>query len=526
MGAPVSRPRGQGAGNAAEGGPIPASSSHDHSAVTPPSSVVTPSPSASPPLPTPLVRQQTPVATKGKAVVATAVAASRSWGPPLKPTRRLTGGAGGGRVPQSGRGATPVHSAAKAAAAAAASTGVPAPPAPTSACESCGTAHDRTYGSGRFCSVHCARRVAAGRKWANQRSAQKRAVEAEAVARKRRRSGSGGAVPLLPLPPSLPLSPSNTAAAVAAAVSRAAHSAQVAAAAAATAVAVNAAAVPTATPYGSVGLQLAAPAVPSPAVAAAVAAGAATPRVLLPALTHVGTVPVDPYHQPYPSVYTQGMLLTPAYFGPPVGSGARGIPPPPTVPSLSPSSLPPPPPSKLPRPPPRRSPVRSSPPPRSSPLSRASPPLLPSQSLPPSPPLPSSLPLPTTLLSLPSPSPPLRRVVEPSQQSPVPALPTAKSPSRPAERVSQSCPLPARHPRSSSIAVVDTGQSSDDMVPAGPVVSDGSGMPVQSVRSATVPPPVLSGLATDPDGAGAEAGLAAEALLRLSRHDLVGVPAS
>ncbi|KAK1867472.1 hypothetical protein I4F81_009979 [Pyropia yezoensis] len=264
MGAPVTRPRGQGVGRAAEAFATPASRSIDSPAITPPSSAVTP------------------------------------------------------------------------------------------ACESCGTAHDRTYGSGRFCSVHCARRVAAGRKWANQRSAQKRAVEAEAVARKRRRSGSGGAVPLLPLPPPLPISPPHSAAAVAAAVSRAAHSAQAAAAAAVTAAAVNAAAVATASPYGSVSLQLATPAAPSPAVAAAVAAGAAAPRVLMPALAHVGAVPVDPYHQPYPPI----------------------------------------------------------------------------------------------------------------------------------------------------------------------------GAPVQSVRSAAVPPPVLSAVVADPDGAGAEADLAAEALLRLSRHDLLGVPAS
>lgn len=37
-------------------------------------------------------------------------------------------------------------------------------------CEACDKHHDRTYGSGRFCSVHCARRVAAAKKWQKCRS--------------------------------------------------------------------------------------------------------------------------------------------------------------------------------------------------------------------------------------------------------------------------------------------------------------------------------------------------------------------
>ncbi|KAJ8907151.1 hypothetical protein NDN08_003633 [Rhodosorus marinus] len=40
-------------------------------------------------------------------------------------------------------------------------------------CEYCSSVHDGTYGSGRFCSVHCARRVAASRKWEKQRDAKK-----------------------------------------------------------------------------------------------------------------------------------------------------------------------------------------------------------------------------------------------------------------------------------------------------------------------------------------------------------------
>lgn len=76
------------------------------------------------------------------------------------------------------------------------------------------------------------------------------------------------------------------------------------------------------------------------------------------------------------------------------------------------------------------------------------------------------------------------------------------------------------------MATGDKGRSSDRVVPAVPIGSDGSGTPVQSVRPAAVSPPVLSAVVADPDGAGVEAGLAAEALLRLSRHDLLGVPTS
>lgn len=522
MGAPVTCPRGQEPAGAAEDCAAPASRATDPPAVTPPSSVVTPSPSSSPPPPSLRARKQPPVATKGKAAVAPTLAATRPLGPPLKPSRRMPGSAVGGRTPPSGRGTTPVRGTAAAASVVAASAGSPVAPAPASACESCGTAHDRTYGSGRFCSVHCARRVAAGRKWANQRSAQKRAVEAEAVARKRRRSGSGGAVPLLPLPPPLPLSPPQSAAAVAAAVSHAAHSAHAAAAAAATAVAANAAAATTTAPYGSVSLQLAAPAAPSPAVAAAVAAGASAPRVLMPALAHVGSVPVDQYHQPpYPRVYAQGMLLTPAYYGPPLANGSGGVPPPSAAPSLSPSLLPPPLPSQIPPPPPRR----SSPPPRSSPRPRAPPPVTSSQPLPPTSPVPSSPPLPPPPPPMPSPSPSPRGATGPVQQSPVPTLPT-KLPSLPAGRASLPSATPARHPRNRSGASVRTGHGSDAIVPARPIATEGSGALVQSVRSAAVPPPVRSAVAADPDGARAEAGLAAEALLRLSRHDLLGVPAT
>lgn len=42
-------------------------------------------------------------------------------------------------------------------------------PGAARACECCRCDHDGGYGSGRFCSVHCARRVAASRKWAKRR---------------------------------------------------------------------------------------------------------------------------------------------------------------------------------------------------------------------------------------------------------------------------------------------------------------------------------------------------------------------
>jgi len=114
--------------------------------VTLPESVVTPSPSCSPPPPLALPRNATVTA---KDAATSSLSKSK-----------------GGRRPTSA-----VPSPATSSAAADATT-----PAATGACESCGTAHDRTYGSGRFCSVHCARRVAAGRKWANQRNAQVRFV--------------------------------------------------------------------------------------------------------------------------------------------------------------------------------------------------------------------------------------------------------------------------------------------------------------------------------------------------------------
>lgn len=49
-------------------------------------------------------------------------------------------------------------------------------------CEGCSEPHDGSYGSGRFCSVHCARRIAASRKWEKQRSERKRLAVAAAAA--------------------------------------------------------------------------------------------------------------------------------------------------------------------------------------------------------------------------------------------------------------------------------------------------------------------------------------------------------
>lgn len=49
---------------------------------------------------------------------------------------------------------------------------------PEEPCESCGKLHDKSYGSGRFCSVHCARRVAATRKWEKSRSEKSKRLEA------------------------------------------------------------------------------------------------------------------------------------------------------------------------------------------------------------------------------------------------------------------------------------------------------------------------------------------------------------
>lgn len=45
-------------------------------------------------------------------------------------------------------------------------------------CESCHKLHDKSYGSGRFCSVHCARRVAATRKWEKSRSEKSKRLDA------------------------------------------------------------------------------------------------------------------------------------------------------------------------------------------------------------------------------------------------------------------------------------------------------------------------------------------------------------
>lgn len=52
---------------------------------------------------------------------------------------------------------------------AAAALAVGRAPGAARACECCRCDHDGGYGSGRFCSVHCARRVAASRKWAKRR---------------------------------------------------------------------------------------------------------------------------------------------------------------------------------------------------------------------------------------------------------------------------------------------------------------------------------------------------------------------
>lgn len=47
-------------------------------------------------------------------------------------------------------------------------------------CEGCRRPHAGTYGSGRFCSVNCARRTAAARKWAKQRAERRRLAAAAA----------------------------------------------------------------------------------------------------------------------------------------------------------------------------------------------------------------------------------------------------------------------------------------------------------------------------------------------------------
>ncbi|KAF6004545.1 hypothetical protein F1559_004096 [Cyanidiococcus yangmingshanensis] len=48
-------------------------------------------------------------------------------------------------------------------------------------CERCGAEHDRSFGSGRFCSVQCARRVAAKAKWARYHDRKRRAHSAEQI---------------------------------------------------------------------------------------------------------------------------------------------------------------------------------------------------------------------------------------------------------------------------------------------------------------------------------------------------------
>lgn len=49
------------------------------------------------------------------------------------------------------------------------STAAPSATSAAPLCEGCHSPHDASYGSGRFCSVHCARRVAASKKWHKQR---------------------------------------------------------------------------------------------------------------------------------------------------------------------------------------------------------------------------------------------------------------------------------------------------------------------------------------------------------------------
>ncbi|CDF39307.1 unnamed protein product [Chondrus crispus] len=71
------------------------------------------------------------------------------------------------------------------------STGAPSCPPPKATvictrttsciCEGCAEPHDGSYGSGRFCSVQCARRIAASRKWEKQRSERKRLAAAAAA---------------------------------------------------------------------------------------------------------------------------------------------------------------------------------------------------------------------------------------------------------------------------------------------------------------------------------------------------------
>eukprot|EP00168_Porphyra_purpurea_P002807 TRINITY_DN1327_c0_g1_i5.p1 TRINITY_DN1327_c0_g1~~TRINITY_DN1327_c0_g1_i5.p1 ORF type:complete len:387 (-),score=57.26 TRINITY_DN1327_c0_g1_i5:307-1467(-) len=380
---------------------------------------------------------------------------------------------------------------------------------PMGACESCGTAHDRTYGSGRFCSVHCARRVAAGRKWANQRSAQKRAVEAEAVARKRRRSGSGGAVPLLPLPPSMPMaSPHGAAAAAAAAhVDHSAHSAHAAAAAAAAAVS-SVSATP-APPCSSVAVQIRR--APPPPVSAP-SAGPSAARMLLPAPAHMAGLPAEAFC-PYAPVFAQGMLMSPAFYERPMrggGSGEGG-----GMPLQQSAASPP-------LPPPRRpSPSHPSPPPPSmAPLPRACP----------AAPAASHVLLP---LAVAEPTAPV-----PVAHAPLPvSAAKARMPSPPVAKTKRSARLstpPPRRPRVRAVAASGTsgGHGVTASGPADVTVATSlvQPVPVAAARSLAVQrspaeqPPAMIGGEADCDGAAA--GLAAEALLRLSRHHVVGVPAS
>ncbi|OSX69484.1 hypothetical protein BU14_1466s0002 [Porphyra umbilicalis] len=471
MGAPVTRPR----GDAGDDDIVAVSTQ----VVTLPESVVTPSPSCSPPPPLALPRNATVTA---KDAATSSLSKSK-----------------GGRRPTSA-----VPSPATSSAAADATT-----PAATGACESCGTAHDRTYGSGRFCSVHCARRVAAGRKWANQRNAQKRAVEAEAVARKRRRSGSGGAVPLLPLPPFMPMASPHAAAVAAAAahVAHSAHSARAAAAAAAAAVSpVAATPVPA---CSSVGVQLRC--APPPAVLPS-STGPSAARVLLPAPAHMAGLPAEAFC-PYSPVFSQGVLMSPAFYRRPVRGGVgeegRGMP---LQQSAASPLLPPPrrPSSSHPSPPP---PARSTRPRAFPEAPAASHALLPLAVAKPTVPVPvAHAPLPV-----------------PAAKARVPSPPVAKT----KRSAPQSTP-PPRRPRVRAAAATGTGDGREvaTSAPAGVAVATSFVQPVRVAasrssavqRSPAVQPPAMTGGDADCDGAAA--GLAAEALLRLSRHRVVGVPAS
>lgn len=83
-------------------------------------------------------------------------------------------------------------------------------------CEGCKRVHDRSYASGRFCSVHCARRVAAARKWDKSRVERSRRLDAirpavpaarELAKRRRIPSETRRAPVLLQMTPVVPMYP-------------------------------------------------------------------------------------------------------------------------------------------------------------------------------------------------------------------------------------------------------------------------------------------------------------------------------